>query len=147
MHGTGIGTLSWFLHSYSLCVFFNILCTCFTSVVYFSKIYHMFLNFCSFNLFRPSLSSSYFSQTFKCFLPLSTLSYFSQLFYTVQPFSLLHLFKWFYFFVCFAMLFLQFSMFWTTRVCIFWFFPHVSKVFDVFPFIIFFCMFSPFWPV
>ena len=95
----------------------------------------MFLNFCSFNLFRPSLSSSYFSQIFKCFLPLSTLSYFSQLFYTVQPFSLLHLFKWFYFFVCFVMLFLQFSMFWTTRVCIFCFFPHVSKVFDVFPFI------------
>lgn len=42
------------------------------------------------------------------------------------------------------MLFLQFSMFWTTRVCIFWFFPHVSKVFDVFPFIIFFACFHRF---
>ena len=75
------------------------------------------------------------SQIFLWFLQFSTRSYFSQLLNTFRPFSLLHLFKWFYFFVCFVMLFLQFSMFWTTRVCIFCFFPHVSKVFDVFPFI------------
>ena len=96
-----------------------IVCVCFSTFCA-----HMFYKCCIFFKDLSHVSQFLQFQPFQTFLKFFIFFTDLQMFFTIvdpfifftvvlygSTFSLLHLFKWFYFFVCFVMFFLQFSMF------------------------------------